>query len=106
MVEGLGTAIRRARGKSSVAGSEIRAHGEAEAERIVKQALGGLGAEGSESALAGWGHLTTEKTLVAYLVRTRTWASNAWVAERHSTGHPGGVSRVVCKMKESRSRVR
>ncbi|GAA5484545.1 transposase [Haloferula sargassicola] len=106
VIEGLGAAIRRARGKGSVAGSEVRAHDEAEAERMVKQALGRLGVEDSESGLAGWGRLTTEKALVAYLVRTRTGVSNAWVAERLSMGHPGGVSRAVRKMKESRSLIR
>ncbi|GAA5484542.1 transposase [Haloferula sargassicola] len=43
---------------------------------------------------------------LAYLMRTRTGVSNAWVAERLSMGHPGGVSRAVRKMKESRSLIR
>ena len=87
-------------------GQEVRAHDEAEAERLVKRALAGLELEDSEASLAGWGRLITEKALVAYLVRTRTGASNAWVAARLRMGHTGGVSHALRKVKGSRSLVR
>ena len=45
--------------------------------------------------LAGRGAYSDEKELTAWLVRKRTSASNAWVAERLAMRHPGSVSREV-----------
>lgn len=106
ILDGLSELIDRARPKGSVAGREVRAHDEAEAERLVRAALDSLGLSESAAELAGWGRYRDEKALVACLVRSSTGVSNQWVAGRLAMGHPSNVSRAVHRVGESRTLTR
>ncbi len=102
ILDALSEVIEKARPKGSVAGSIVRAHDEAEAERLVTAALSELGVSTSADDLKGWGRFRNEKALVAYVARSSTGVSNEWVADRLGMGHPSNVSRAVRRVSESR----
>lgn len=87
--------LERKPGKRSRAGEPLKQHGEAEAERLVVQALGVLGLPAAAAELAGLRKGDPAKVRVAVLVRNATTASNEWIARRLAMGHPGSVSRLV-----------
>jgi hypothetical protein len=103
ILDALSDVISKARPKGSVAGSVVRAHDEAEAERMVTAALTELGMSNSADDLKGWGKFRDEKALVAFLARSNTGVSNEWVADRLGMGHPSNVSRAVRNVSESRA---
>jgi REP element-mobilizing transposase RayT len=76
-------------------GSEIRDHGEKEANRIVRQGMKALGAPSGITALASLPKSDGRKIVLACLLRERTSVSNDWIASRLSMGHPGSVSRMI-----------
>jgi len=90
------------RKKGSVAGAAVRAHDAAEAERLTMRAAAELGVDDSPAKLRGRARFPLEKALIAWLLRSHTGVSNAWVADRLQMGHPSSVSRAVGQVVRSR----
>ena len=78
---------------ASYAGPAKRAHGEVEAERMLRKGMEvlGLKAEG----LAGRHKGAAEKQVLAWWLRGRTTMGRRWVSERLRMGEESGVSRAV-----------
>jgi putative transposase len=87
--------LERKAGRRSRAGEALKQHGELEAERQVAAALALLGLPVGEEALAAVRKGDPRKVRVAALIRSKTTASNQWIARRLGMGHPGSVSRLV-----------
>jgi hypothetical protein len=85
---------------ASYLGQAKRAHGEAEAERMVTQGLVALGLDGQWLAEKPKG--TVEKQVLAWWLRQRTTAGRRWVSERLCMGEESGVSKAIRQVKESR----
>jgi putative transposase len=81
--------------KKSRANGVHESHGEAEAERLVVEALAALGISSERKDLEGMRKGDQVKVLVAALLRRKTAVGNGWIAERLSMGHHGSVSRLV-----------
>ena len=62
-------------------GAAKRAHGEAEAERLLEAGMAALGVSASQLAETGKGTLAEKKALAGWL-RQRTTAWRQWVCER------------------------
>ena len=93
-------AVGKERKRSSVGGAAAKAHDEAEAQRLVVEALAELGAPGDTAALTGRGRWKEEKEMVAALVRRHTALANRRVAARLGTGHEVSVTRAVRRFRE------
>jgi REP element-mobilizing transposase RayT len=81
--------------KKSRASEAPKAHGVAEAERLLSEAMERLGLSVAPKKLAKLRKGDGRKVLVACLLRQRTAAGNPWIAERLAMGHSGSVSRLV-----------
>jgi hypothetical protein len=66
-----------------------------EAERLVRDGLSRLGLPVEREELSALRKGEPRKVWLAMLLRKRTVASNAWIAERLAMGEPGSVSRLV-----------
>ena len=78
---------------ASYLGQAKRAHGEAEAERMVAPGLEALGLDGQRLAEKPKG--MAEKQVLAWWLRQRTTAGRRWVSQRLSMGEESGVSKAV-----------
>lgn len=83
-----------------------KSHGEAEAERLIMDALSALGMPSDVTSLANLRKGQPEKILVATLLRERTTVENSWIAQRLAMGHPGSVSRLVVNCGKSLTQAR
>ena len=72
-----------------------KAHGEAEAGRLVDEAMTKLGLSAAPKELTKLRKGDGRKVLVACLLRQRTTAGNLRIAQRLAMGHSGPVSRLV-----------
>ncbi|MDP4848239.1 MAG: transposase [Akkermansiaceae bacterium] len=96
------------RGESVKAGSDAaaRAHGEAEAEDLVKRVLGILGLPTHSDGLSGLRKGDRRKVLVAVLLRERTSVGNGWIARRLEMGHTGALSRLIGGFRKDKANVK
>lgn len=74
-------------------GPQRTAHGEAEAERLLGRALEGL--KCTEEQMACFKCTRLEKQAVAWLLKSHTAVSVAWVAQRLDMGHRTNASRAI-----------
>ena len=83
---------------NSYMGAAKRAHGEAEAERLLARGLAILGVERQrlENTPKGLG----EKQVLAWWLRRRTTAGRRWIGERLWMGEESGVSKAVRRVNE------
>ena len=95
--------MRAKRRKGSLRGAAARAHDLREARCLAQKGLEVLGLPPGTSELKGWGRWLEEKSLLAALIRGRTGAGNAWVAERLAMGHEGNVTRAVRRVRGSKA---
>ncbi len=85
---------------ASYLGQAKRAHGEAEAERMVAQGMVALGLDDQWLAVKPKG--MAEKQVLAWWLRRRTTAGRRWVSERLCMGEESGVSKAIRLVQESR----
>ena len=90
-----GEALVEKKMKASVGGEAVKAHDEAEAERIARDGLALLGLPKDHGLLVGRGRWLEEKAVVAALIRKRTGVGNRWIAKRLGMGQEGSVTRAV-----------
>ena len=88
------------RKRGSVAGAAIRAHGESEAERIIRVVGAGLGLPESKEELDILRKGDPRKVICAALVKRHTSMANDWLAKRLSMGHPASMSQLVNRMRK------
>jgi putative transposase len=82
---------------SSYGGEAKRAHGEAEAQRLLTRGLAVLSLKPGE---LGWGSKSLrEKQVLAWYLRQRTAVSRRWISERLKMGEESGVTRAVRRVK-------
>ena len=74
-------------------------HGEKEAERLIRQCAPDLGLPVEAAELAHLRKGDGRKAMLAALLRRRTTVAFEWIPIRLHMGHPGSVSRLVCKVK-------
>jgi putative transposase len=99
LLEKLADGLRSKRKRGSVSGEGVRAHDEAEAERLVRTVLKALELPLEAAELSGRGRFRDGKALAAWWVRGRTVVSNRWLGERLAMGHPGSVSREMGRIR-------
>jgi len=85
---------------ASYGGEAKRAHGEAEAERMVEKGLAALGIKGGQLAEQPKGEL--EKQVLAWWLREYTTVGRRWISERLRMGEESGVSKAVHHVRASR----
>ena len=92
------------RKRGSVAGAAVRAHGESEAERIIRSVGTELGLPESAEELGLLRKGDLRKVICAALVKGRTSMKNDWLAKRLCMGHPAAMSQLVSRiLKDSKS---
>lgn len=79
----------------SIAGATVRAHGQIEAERIIRMVGGGLGLDESVEELELSRKGNPRKVISAALVKGLTSLKNDWLAKRLCKGHPAAMSQLV-----------
>ena len=87
----------KTRKRGSVAGAAVRAHGESEAERIIRIIGAELGLPKSAEDLDLLRKGDSRKVICAALVKSRTSVKNDWLASRLRMGHPATVSQLVSR---------
>lgn len=87
------------RGKDSHAGGAVRAHHQAEAERILSILARELGLPESRDELMKLRKSDPRKVICAALVKRRTTVSNDWLAERLAMGHSASMSQHVNRVR-------
>jgi hypothetical protein len=80
-------------------GEQRRAHDEAEAERLLKEALQLLSI--GEDKLLGFKNTHPIKEAVAWLIKKNTTVEVVWVASRLKMGHRTGASRAISRFDRS-----
>ncbi len=88
---GADLAGRIAQANDNLRGEQRRAHDAAEAERLLASALSVLKLE--EQTLRDMKSVVREKQAIAWLMKTRTTVTVAWIAQRLSMGHRVNASR-------------
>lgn len=83
--------------RASLSGEAVRQHDEAEAERLVQEALELLGWSGE--VLARTRKAAPEKEVVAWILRHKTTASASWIAQRLCMGHPTSVTNALVHLR-------
>ena len=81
-------------------GEAKRAHGEAEAERLLEAGMAVLGVHAGQLAETGKG--TVEKQVLAGWLRQRTAARQEWVCERLCMGEVSAVTQAMRVFKSGR----
>ena len=87
--------------KGSVSGAVVKAHKEADAERLIGQVGAAIGYEVERESLATQRKGIWQKALLAAMVKKYCAVSNEWIANRLAMGHPAGMSKVVKLYQES-----
>ncbi|MCU0796203.1 MAG: transposase [Akkermansiaceae bacterium] len=101
LLSNLDAAVSKKRRARSLRGDAVRAHDEAEAERLVVRALEWMNLPPKSKDLVGRGKWLKEKSLVAALVRKKTGVKNRWVADRLGMGVEGNVTIALRRVRES-----
>jgi hypothetical protein len=99
MLKLIKAAVGERRG-ASYAGAAKRAHGEAEAERLLGEGLKALGLAAGSLPERPKG--LAEKQVLAWWLRGRTTMGRRWISERLGMGEESGVSRAVRKVQVGR----
>ena len=86
--------------RGSIAGAAVRAHGEAEAERIIGWVSAELGLPESAEELRTLRKGDSRKLICAALVKANTSMNNEWLAQRLGMGHPAAMSQLVNRMQK------
>ena len=81
-------------------GTQRMEHGPAEAERLIQKALEALGWD--EEDLLAAKSVQPEKQAIAWLIKTRTAVSGAWIAERLNMGHRTNCSRAISRFRNGK----
>lgn len=89
----------RARRDLNRTGEAVKDRSLNEAKRLVREGLPHLGLPEPKAKLAALRKGDPRKVWLAMLLRTRTVASNAWIAERLAMGEAASVSRLVGQAK-------
>ncbi len=92
LIDKAGAKIRK---QGNVAGEAVRAHGENEAERIIRILGGELGLPESAGELSLLRKGDSRKVICAALVMGLTSVRNDWLAKRLCMGHPAAMSQLV-----------
>jgi len=87
--------------KGSVTGPVVKAHKEADAERLIERVGTEMEYAVDAESLARDRKGVWQKALLASLVKKHCQVSNEWVAKRLKMGHPAGMSKVVRLYQES-----
>jgi putative transposase len=87
------------RKRSSLAGKAIRAHDQAEAERVIAVLGKKLGLPESAAELELLKKGDPRKVVCAALLKAVTAKSNEWIAKRLAMGHPASMSQLVHRMR-------
>lgn len=74
-------------------GDQRKAHGEAEAERLLQRALAELGV--GEPELLGMKNNRAQKQAVAWLLKKSTTVTGVWIADRLKMGSRSNISRAL-----------
>jgi REP element-mobilizing transposase RayT len=88
--------------KGSVSGAVVKAHKEADAERLIVQLGAEIGYEVERASLAKQRKGIWQKALLAAMAKKHCAVSNEWIANRLAMGHPAGMSKVVKLYQESK----
>lgn len=80
------------------------AHGEGEAERLIKEIGKVLGLPTEKRELERLRKSDERKVLLAAVLRKRTAVGVNWIAARLAMGHPGSVSRLLGGMQREAGR--
>lgn len=86
--------------RGNVAGAAIRAHGEVEAERIIRVVGAELGLPESVEELRTLRKGDPRKVICAALVKGNTSMNNDWLAKRLCMGHPAAMSQLVSRIRK------
>jgi putative transposase len=86
--------------RGSIAGAAVRAHGESEAERIIRMVGAELGLPTGEEGLRALRKGDPGKVICAALVKGHTSMTNEWLAKRLCMGHPAAMSQLVNRMRK------
>ncbi|MCH8510743.1 MAG: transposase [Kiritimatiellae bacterium] len=81
-------------------GDQRKAHGPAEAERLIGKALEVLGWE--EETLLSAKSVQAEKQAVAWLINSHTSVSGTWITERLRMGHRTNCSRAISRFRHGK----
>lgn len=93
-------AIAKVTKRGSVAGAAIRAHGEGEAERIIRAVGAELGLPKSIEEFRTLRKGDPRKVICAALVKAHTSMTNEWLALRLCMGHPAAMSQLVSRTRK------
>jgi REP element-mobilizing transposase RayT len=97
--EELGERLRQFSNKEDdLRGEQRRAHGQAEAERLIRAALDLF--DISESDLLQLKKSSIEKQAIAWLLMDYTTATGTWIAERLHMGHRTNCSQAISKFRQ------
>lgn len=91
-----------AAGGDNLRGAQRRAHGEAEAERLLRVAMKRLGVGLSE--LKKRKSVDLEKQAIAWLLHTHTSVTVTWIADTLEMGHRVNASRALSRFREGKGR--
>jgi len=86
--------------RTSYSGEAIKAHDEAEAEKLVRAGMKALGF--CEADLAKLPKGDAHKCVLAWLAHRRTMVSHAWLSERLSMGSPSNMSTYTSRARSAR----
>jgi hypothetical protein len=101
-IEKLNAFLAGQSGKDTFRGAPRREHGEAEAERLLKECLKALNM--TEDELCGMKNTQPEKQAVAWILKTKTTVTGVWLAERLSMGHRVNASKAISRFRNSKDR--
>ena len=94
--------VRAGKSRASLCGDAIDEHNERHAERLLDLGTARLGL--SQERLSRLPKGAAEKRVLAWFVRARTTASNAWLATHLHAGHPANIPGYIRSVQEARDR--
>ncbi len=89
-------------GGDNLRGAQRPDHGREEAERLLGLGLAGIGWK--EAELLAAKSVQIEKQAIAWLMKTHTTVTGAWLAERLEMGHPVNASRAIGRFRNATDR--
>lgn len=95
--------LREGRNPRNVSGGATKGHGEAEADRLVRDVGKVLGLPTGKSLLEKLRKCDERKVLLAALLRRRTSVRLEWISRKLVMGHPGSVSRLLGGISKDRA---
>jgi len=92
--------------KGSVSGAVVKAHKEADAERLIVMIGAEIDYKVERESLAQQRKGIWQKALLAAIVKKHCAVSNEWIAKRLVMGHPAGMSKVAKLYQDSKEGVK